>query len=116
MPSWPETLPPRPLAEGYKETLPDTVLRTQMESGPAKLRARTSAGVAGIDCAYHLSAAQADALAEFYKETLTYGSLAFDFTHPRTGASVSCRFKRPPALASRNGLHFRADVSLEVLP
>lgn len=116
MPSWPETLPAFPLAETFRETLPDTALRSPMEQGPAKVRQRTSAGAAQIAAAYVLTPAQAETLEDFYRDTLAGGTLAFGFTHPRKEEVVSCRFKRPPEYTGLNGGRFRAVIELEVLP
>jgi hypothetical protein len=116
MPTWPVTLPAAPLLEGFREATPDTVLRTEMEQGPAKLRQRTTAGVRTLSVGYLLSAAQVATLETFYLTTLSGGAAAFDFTHPRTGAGVSCRFVRPPEYAAVNGNYFRAALELEILP
>jgi hypothetical protein len=116
MPSWPSSLPSFPLADKFQEQPPDTLLRTQMDAGPAKLRPRTTAGVRLLRLAYILSRAQVEALDQFYRADLSEGALAFGFTHPRTGGAVSCRFRAPPEYAAVNGDYFRASLSLEVLP
>lgn len=116
MPSWPETLPAFPLAESFRETLPDTAIRSPMEQGPAKVRLRTTAGVAHMSMSYVVSRAQAETLEDFYRDTLSGGSLAFDFMHPRKEQTVSCRFRKPPEYLSLNGERFRAMLELEVLP
>ena len=46
MTSWPATLPVSPLLDGFIETVPETIIRTDMDQGPAKTRQRTTAGVA----------------------------------------------------------------------
>ena len=116
MPQWPETLPQSPLADSFREMLANTVVRTAMEQGPAKLRQRTTAGVSEMNLGYILSAGEAVILDTFYNETVFGGALAFDFPHPRTGSTVSCRFKKPPVLQAINGNYFRAAVEMEVLP
>jgi hypothetical protein len=116
MPDWPSTLPSAPLAEKYRETPPDTALRTQMETGPAKLRQRTTAGVRLFQMEYLVDAAQMASLDAFYRDDLMGGILAFDFPHPRGGGTLSCRFRAPPAFAAANGEYFRAAVALEALP
>ena len=37
MPTWPNTLPVSPLLDGFSETLPETLIRTKMETGPDKV-------------------------------------------------------------------------------
>ena len=65
---------------------------------------------------YVLSRAQVAVLEGFYLSTLAGGSLAFDFQHPRTEATVNCRFKKAPDYVSLNGDYFRVGLELEVLP
>ena len=116
MPAWPITLPASPLVEGFRETPPDTVLRSPMDQGPAKLRRRTTAGTGALSLTYLLSRAQVNALMDFFNDTLAGGSLPFDFTHPVNGATLACRFRQMPAYAPVNAEYFRAAIELEVLP
>lgn len=87
-----------------------------MDVGPPKVRRRTTANVASLTVPFLLSAAQATALIDFYEDDAAYGAIAFNFTHPRTGATVSCRFVEPPQLGTSNGSYFPVTVQLEVLP
>lgn len=114
--AWPETLPASPLVDGYQETLPQTVLRTEMDMGPAKTRRRTTAGVGQITVAYLLTTAETATLESFYRDTLAGGALPFAYRLPRGGGAAVCRFKKPPALVAVNGKCFRAVLELEVLP
>ncbi|MFH1158064.1 MAG: hypothetical protein V1721_04170 [Pseudomonadota bacterium] len=116
MTTWPASLPASPLLDSFRETVPDSVIRTSMEQGPAKLRRRTTAAVRVLSVAYLMSKDQVTALETFYLTTLQGGSFPFDFTHPRTGATVSCRFVKPPEYGSGNGSFFRVTVELEILP
>lgn len=113
---WPLSLPQAPLAERYQETLPNAILRSEMDQGPAKLRARTSAAVGLFRLSYILTRAQAETLETFYRATLGQGALAFGFPHPRTGVAGSFRFRAPPDILAVNGLYFRVDLQLEALP
>jgi hypothetical protein len=116
MPAWPFTLPASPLVDGFRETLPDTVLRSPMDQGPAKLRRRTTAGTGALSLTYLLTRTEVDTLMDFFNSTLAGGALSFDFTHPVSGADLSCRFRQMPAWAPVNSEYFRAAVELEVLP
>jgi hypothetical protein len=116
MPAWPATLPSSPLSDGFRETLPDTVIRTQMDQGPAKLRRRTGAGTAQMSLAYLMDRAQVEALTDFFNEEVAGGAYAFTFAHPVTGAGLSCRFRQPPQYAPLNGEWFRVSLELEALP
>src|SRR5690606_8662050 len=101
---------------GFHETVPDNVLRSQTDAGPAKLRRRSTSGVRGLTLAYMLSKAEVAALESFYLDTLAGGIVSFTLAHPRTGGNVTCRFKKPPAYVALNGAVFRAGLELEVLP
>ncbi len=117
MPPWPSELPSIPTVDSYMETFADTALRTQMDVGPAKVRRRISAGVeplsVGLD---HFSSAQVDILKTFYYTTLLGGTLRFDYPHPRTRATASCRFTGPPKITAPEPPCYRADFGLEIMP
>ena len=115
-PEWPESLPPRPRVEGYRETFADTLVRTKMDQGPDKLRARTTAGVVMTEGYWLLTAAQLLALESFYKDDLGGGAKAFTKPHPRTGDDVLCRFCKPPEFSSQNGTYYRVHFEMEILP
>jgi hypothetical protein len=115
MPAWPSEFPAA-LVDGFRETVPDNTLRSDMDQGPAKVRQRFTAAVRRLTVSYLLSKAQVASLETFYNQILSGGSLRFDYIHPRSGASVSCRFRQPPVYNGMNGKYFRVNVELEVLP
>jgi len=116
MTEWPQTLPQRPLADGYTEEAPDTLIRSPTDQGPEKIRRRTSAAPRNLRVSYLLSAQQTAALDAFYLDALKGGSLAFSAPHPRGGAVVEMRFLAPPVYESAGGAYFRAALQLEILP
>jgi hypothetical protein len=116
MTTWPDALPAYPLLDGFRETVPNTVIRTDMEQGPAKVRLRTTAAARAMSVSYLMNKTQVTALETFYLATLQGGALAFDFVHPRSNAVVSCRFTKPPEYATSNGNFFKVAIELEVLP
>jgi hypothetical protein len=116
MTAWPDALPAYPLLDGFHETVPNTVIRTDMEQGPAKIRLRTTAAVRTMSLSYLMSKAQVTALETFYLATLQGGALSFVFNHPRSNAAVSCRFIKPPEYGTSNGNFFKVAIELEVLP
>ena len=112
---WPPTLP----APGFNwsETPVPNTVRTPTDTGPAKVRRRFTAQVTNLDLPYDLTKAEADLLVDtFYEVTTAGGSLRFDYPHPRTGATVECRFREPPAFVETNPGLYRGTVRLEVLP
>jgi hypothetical protein len=117
MATWPSSLPCIPTLDSYAETFAETALRTSMEVGPAKVRRRISANVKPLSSAIdRLTSANVDTLETFYQTTLLGGTEEFDYVHVRTGATVSCRFVKPPKITARKPPGYRADLDLEIMP
>lgn len=114
MTAWPSL--PKPLINTFKETPPDNSIRTEMETGYDKVRRRSTAASYPMSFDLFLTPAQTATLDTFYNSTTKSGSLSFDFTHPRTAATVSARFTSPPNYSDVNGINFRATIALEILP
>lgn len=115
--TWPASLPQEPLVEGFIEQAPNTLIRSQMEAGPAKVRRRFTSGPRNFDCQLYLSPAQVETLDGFYVSTLAGGALSFDWKHPRTQAAVTFRFIEPPSYKPvKRGAAWQASLRLEVLP
>lgn len=112
MNTWPLTLPPTFDQDSFNEQDQDTVIRTQMEAGPAKVRNRFTAGVVNLQGSMLMTKDQTQILDDFYK---TNKALAFTFTHPRTGVAVSVRFTAPPTKIPYQQ-QWRAGIQFEVLP
>jgi hypothetical protein len=103
--------------QGFTETLPNAMLRTQMDAGPAKQRRRFSAAVTPIAGSIMVPAAQAALFEAFFRDTLALGALPFEWTHPRTGALRTWRFTEPPQLTPQaSGTWWRIAMKLELLP
>lgn len=116
MPTWPESLPQEPGADGFQETAPNLVVRTQMDAGPPKVRRRFTAGVRTFAMRFVLSEDQVDTLDAFFIEDCAGGAIPFDWKHPRTNAPASFRFVEPPTYTSLGGDCWSANVSVELLP
>lgn len=88
-----------------------------MEVGPAKVRRRISYNVVPLSIALaDLTTTQIGTLETFYNTTCLGGALSFTYTHPRTSASVTCRFTGPPKITCPDGVNWRAEFGLEILP
>jgi hypothetical protein len=116
-PVWPPSLPPKLLQAGYKESAPETALRTKMDAGPAKVRQRFSAAVRPISGRMLLtSEQQLEAFERFFLVDCAGGALQFQWAHPRTGAPVNMRFtKAPDYVALAPGL-VELTLALEIMP
>lgn len=116
MAAWPGSLPSNINVDGAAEQAVNGVLRTQMDAGPDFTRRRYSATPNNISGSLVLSDTDIATLDAFYQTTLNGGSDAFDWTHPRTGASVSMRFLSPPAYRPFSNDLWQAALALEILP
>ncbi len=85
---WPTDLPQSPQKD-FQETIGINIIRSNMNSGPAKQRVR-SRRPSQLNLSFIMTAAQTDSLQSFILNTLK-GTKRFDFPHPRTGTSVECR-------------------------
>lgn len=79
---WPDSLPKYPSHDGFQGHFPDGSIRSQVGAGPAKVRRRFSAAVETFTWQKKLSAAQMEALYNFFKEDCAMGSLSFYMNNP----------------------------------
>src|SRR5690554_3167365 len=103
MAEWPTELPP-PALNTFREAPPDNRLRSTMDKGPAKVRRRTTANTYPIGFNLNLTDAEWSALKVFFNETTFGGTEVFDFTHPKTGEALQCRFMDVPEASDREGI------------
>jgi hypothetical protein len=116
MPTWPSSLPDSFLRDGLSESPPDLLVRTKMDQGPDKVRRWGTANVRPIAGQQRMELTQVGILDTFYNDTLEGGALKFDWTHPRTEASVEFRFTAPPTYQPLKGNKWRTQIQLEVMP
>lgn len=106
MPFWPLAIPQKPLRSGYTDTAPNNLLRSDMETGPAKVRRRGTAKPHKAQVTYIMSNEEAAIFEEFAIVTLAGGSIAFDWWHP-----VLRRYVRARLLPENEGLFARTYFS-----
>jgi hypothetical protein len=114
-PAWPSSLPQTVDQFTYAENFADVVERSEMDSGPAKIRRRFTSGIQPIQATVTVTIAQAATLQTFFDDTTRGGSLEFQWTHPRTGAAARMRFLAPPQLTPKGPAYYVAALALEVL-
>ena len=87
--TWPAapTLPQSP-QKGYTEDIGANLVKTPMDSGPAKVRKR-GAKPTVLNMTFLMTTAQVNNLNTFLT-TISY-TARFNFTHPRTSTQVECR-------------------------
>lgn len=105
--SWPLALPQKPLADGYSETVPNTLLRSETDTGPAKVRRRGGAKPYTIKANYLLSTEQCEVLDSFLMDTLGGGARCFDWPRPMFHRNADGSFRRVRAriVPSQDGLY-----------
>lgn len=85
---WPTTLPQNP-QKGFSEGLGVSVIRTNMDLGPAKMRKR-GVGVNTLNITFLFTTEQVNILNNFITNTIK-GTARFGFTHPRTQTVTEVR-------------------------
>jgi hypothetical protein len=119
MPAWPGTLPQKPLQSGFNESLKNLVITTQMDSGPAKVRRRFTAGVKKYSVSFLMTSDQLSTFEIFYNDTILGGALSFDFPDPRTGTTGIFRIdmsQGAPKIQTNSGNQFFVEFAMEKLP
>ena len=115
--SWPATLPQLVSVVGYRERPPQTVVRTQMDVGPDKIRQRSSAGTREVQGELDLTEAQVEILDDFFVNDLSHGALDFDWVDPRNQAAYELRFvNRPTYQPVGSSVAWTASIQLEIMP
>lgn len=112
---WPTTLYGLILKEGFQETPPENVLRTEMDVGPAKLRRRSTAAVRKFPVQMFFSVALVAIFETFYVTTSKSGSLVFNYRSPRTKVLADHRFASVPIYTPRNQGYI-VSFQLELMP
>ncbi len=121
MPTWPASLPQNPLV-GLGDQDGDSVLRTNMDTGPATRRNRYTAITQSVSFPMVLTGTQRVTFDTFYRTTISNGALAFDWTDPVDDSTVSMAFKSPPKWSLVVGSDtpadrvWRATFELEIQP
>jgi hypothetical protein len=113
MAAWPAILP-QGFLRGFSVKPQDSVLRTQMDVGPDKLRRRVT--YSGLDVTGEIicSQAQVEALELFYLETTRSGTTYFTMATPHTDRTYEARFSEPPEVVWRGGNVYQCAIKLEM--
>ena len=110
MPQWPDKF--KILRESFTEGLPNRVIKSNMDVGPAKKRRRTILASYMVNFTCHVEMIDVDDFRQFYLDNDTG---VFDFKHPRTKQYIKARFNNVPTL-QLNETFYDVNVELEILP
>ena len=123
IPTWPPTLPTYP-QKNFTENIGINLLRTPMDSGPAKMRWRSSRPQQ-LNVQYLLTTQQVETLETFLVTTLR-GVLRFNYPHPRLSSGTTYVYKEVRVVPQQNGDlmtlqyaapgYYTVSLQLEVLP
>lgn len=86
--TWPSTLPQVP-QKGFTESIGVNIIRSAMDSGPAKMRRRSNSPNT-MDLTFIMTTAQTSTLETWIKNTIK-GVARFGFPHPRLNTTVEAR-------------------------
>src|SRR3546814_13803126 len=95
MADWPASLPQSLLATLTRKRQPGKI-RSDMETGPAKQRARFTAAVRRYEGSLLLTGAQLTTFTTFYDDTLGQGAASFTWIDPVTAAAATTGFVEEP--------------------
>ena len=100
----------------FGETEGDTLLRSDNDTGPKKVRRRFTRGINTVTGMIYLTIDQYNEFKTFYRVTLNGGALPFVFNHPITQAPTRYRFASTPTYRSMGGGNFTVSFSWEEIP
>ena len=113
MPAWPASLPQVFEARGFRDALPEQLVRSELDGLEKTRRHARRAERYRIDGDMLMTTAQWSAL-EAFMSTIGDGALAFDFPDPdNSAATVPVAFADPPRLTTIGGALHTVRLSLE---
>jgi len=117
MVAWPASLPQKLMRAGFSEAPANTLLRTEMDAGPGKVRRRNTAGIRPVQGKITVTKAQLTTFKTFYNDTIQGGALRFNWDEPLDDtASVEMRFTKEPSWSELGPDVFQISLELEILP
>lgn len=113
---WPTSLQTLVNEENFNYSVGNTVLRSDMDVGPSKLRRRITKSVDSLTVSINLYQTDYSTFINFFDVDCNGGVSTFNYTHPITGATQEFRFKGPPTITSLGGGYFKVSMEWEILP
>lgn len=115
--AWPATLPQRFNVDGFQQGNGDGRVRSKTDTGPAKVRVRSSAVVSALVGSMDMSGTQYEYLLTFGVTTLLRWTLPFTFPDPAGGSDLLVRFgEELPSKSEIVPDLWRVPLKLEILP
>jgi hypothetical protein len=113
--SWPTTLPPSPLLEGFSREKRNPMGVFNPQGGQSKVIAFYTAVPDVLTFSMFLTQPQRAILDNFFITTCLSGTKPFSFKDPDTGVVSQFRFIEGPPQYSSVGQYYTANITLEKL-
>ena len=113
---WPANLPQLVNEESFDEEIGETLIRSDMDIGPAKVRRRFTHGVDAMSFTMYMTMTQYAYFKNWYKVDLNGGANTIEFNHPVTQVLSVFRFTSPPKGRPLGGQYFNVSMTVELLP
>lgn len=110
---WPSDLPDGWLLDGYTESPQDRKLRSGMDAGAPKQRARFTAGIDQFRGSILMNLDEVDRFELFYDNELQQGTLPFRWKHPRKQTPVDLRIIGAYSVTPVNGRDYTINLLVE---
>ena len=119
VPTWPVTLPQVFDRQGFVMATGDGRLLSKTDTGPGKMRRRSTAMPTPVQGGMTITMVQKDTLIAFVRDDLAGGTLPFNFPEPTGGAgTVLMRYAEEglPQYQYLGGPLWRAMQKMEIMP
>jgi len=113
--TWPASLPQSFLVNSFVQKAPNNIVRSAVDSGPAKTRRRFTATTIPISGSMIMTKAQFLTFKTFFRDTIFDGALEFDMTDDVDGGIMTVKFNEPYE-ASFLGTVWEVSLSLDKQP
>lgn len=111
---WPAALPD--CAQTWTERDRPSTIRTDMDTGPPKVRRRFTAVMREATVGMIIASDQYEALRDFYEIECGEGTVFHTFRHPWSNVVTRFRFVQPPEFSNEGALAINVSMVWEQLP
>jgi hypothetical protein len=113
---WPEELQQLVNADSFSMKFGETTIRSDMDTGPQKVRRRFTKSIDPLSCVILLTVDEYTIFRDFYDIDLNGGVNVFEFLHPITNEVNRYRFLNSPEISFLGGIQFRVAMNWEQMP
>lgn len=110
---WPVSLEQYVDVESFNYKFGETVLRSDVDIGPKKLRRRFTRPINTATVSFRLPMDDYNTFVTFFNTTSNGGVTPFELAHPITGVTKEWRFTGPPEIRPLGGTEFSVSFELE---